>query len=113
MTVVPHHGHLGRPRCDWPILLALMASELGEGGLGDRRGAPAVVWHRHWQVRLSKGTQSEISRSRTTLRCVSDTPHARARAALARGDVLIAYDEAMRAVDLDSNDVEARFLAAL
>jgi class 3 adenylate cyclase len=37
----------------------------------------------------------------------------RARGALARGDVLIAYDEAVTALDARPEDVEARFLAAL
>jgi adenylate cyclase len=40
-------------------------------------------------------------------------PLARARAALTRGDVLIAYDEALTALDARPEDVEARFVAAL
>ena len=35
------------------------------------------------------------------------------REAMARGDVLIAYDEAMAAVDHDPDDLDARYLAAL
>jgi hypothetical protein len=38
---------------------------------------------------------------------------ARARAALSRGDVLVAYDDAVSAVDADPEDLEARFVAAL
>jgi tetratricopeptide (TPR) repeat protein len=40
-------------------------------------------------------------------------PLARARAALSRGDVLIAYDEALTALQARPEDIEARFLAAL
>lgn len=38
---------------------------------------------------------------------------ARARAAVSRGDVLAAYDEAVSAVEADPEDLEARFVAAL
>jgi class 3 adenylate cyclase len=44
---------------------------------------------------------------------MQDDPLARARAALSRGDVLIAYDEAVTALEARPEDVEARFLAAL
>jgi class 3 adenylate cyclase len=42
-----------------------------------------------------------------------DDPLARARGAMSRGDVLIAYDEALTALEARPEDVEARFLAAL
>jgi hypothetical protein len=44
---------------------------------------------------------------------VSEESIGRARAALARGDVLMAYDEAAHAVDKDPSDLEAGFVAAL
>ena len=44
---------------------------------------------------------------------VQDVGVARARAALSRGDVLAAYDEASRAVETHPDDLEARFVAAL
>jgi hypothetical protein len=44
---------------------------------------------------------------------VSDNAVARARAALSRGDLLVAYDEAVSAADADPDDLDARFLAAL
>jgi hypothetical protein len=44
---------------------------------------------------------------------VREGPVARARAALARGDVLIAYDESLNALADDGADLEAQFLAAL
>jgi hypothetical protein len=40
-------------------------------------------------------------------------PLVRARGAIARGDVLIAYDEALTALEARPEDLEARFLAAL
>ncbi|HEY3833158.1 MAG TPA: adenylate/guanylate cyclase domain-containing protein [Acidimicrobiia bacterium] len=47
------------------------------------------------------------------LAVVLDGPVGRARAALARGDVLIAYDEAVTATEADPHDLDARFVAAL
>ena len=44
---------------------------------------------------------------------VPDDLVTRARAAIARGDVLVAYDEAMVAVEADPDHLEARFVAAL
>ena len=44
---------------------------------------------------------------------MSDGPVARSRAALARGDVLVAYDEAVTALRADGDDLEARFVVAL
>ncbi len=44
---------------------------------------------------------------------VSEGPIARARSALSRGDVLIAYDEALTALEADPDDAEAHFVAAL
>jgi hypothetical protein len=54
-----------------------------------------------------------MKRLRATLRAMVDDPLLRARGALARGDVLIAYDEALTALEAGPDDVEARFLAAL
>src|SRR4051794_21985268 len=44
---------------------------------------------------------------------VTDGAVGRARAALARGDVLAGFDEAVSAVEADPADLEARFVAAL
>jgi tetratricopeptide (TPR) repeat protein len=44
---------------------------------------------------------------------VTDDLVARARAAISRGDVLLAYDEATSAVEADPDHLEARFVAAL
>ena len=44
---------------------------------------------------------------------VADDLVTQARAAISRGDVLVAYDEAMAAVEADPDHVEARFVAAL
>ena len=44
---------------------------------------------------------------------VADDLVAQARAAISRGDVLVAYDEAMAAVEADPDHLEARFVAAL
>jgi hypothetical protein len=43
----------------------------------------------------------------------ADSAVARARAALSRGDLLVAYDEAVSAVDSHPEDLDARFVAAL
>ena len=44
---------------------------------------------------------------------VADDLVTQARAAISRGDVLVAYDEAMAAVEADPDHLEARFVAAL
>ena len=44
---------------------------------------------------------------------VTDDLVTQARASISRGDVLVAYDEAMAAVEADPDHLEARFVAAL